>query len=113
MRLWFAVYLKKNHLHLMFVLTLSKFVNMQKLFFIVSFFIAAFQVKAQNADSVFIKKIADEILTNGKAYDNLRDLTKKIGGRLAGSPGMVKAEQWGMIVMKESGAENAWMHSEV
>ncbi len=82
---------------------------MQKLFFIVSFFIAAFQVKAQNADSVFIKKIADEILTNGKAYDNLRDLTKKIGGRLAGSPGMVKAEQWGMIVMKESGAENAWM----
>ena len=28
---------------------------------------------------------------------------------MAGSPGMVKAEQWGMIVMKESGAENAWM----
>ena len=76
MRLWFAVYLKKNHLHLMFVLTLSKFVNMQKLFFIASFFVAAFQVKAQNADSIFIKKLADEILTNGKAYENLRHLTK-------------------------------------
>jgi len=109
MRLWFAVYLKKNHLHLMFVLTLSKFVNMQKLFFIASFFVAAFQVKAQNADSIFIKKLADEILTNGKAYENLRHLTKQIGGRLAGSPGMVKSEQWGMIVMKESGAEKASM----
>ena len=93
----------------MFVLTLSKVVNMQKLFFIASFFVAAFQVKAQNADSIFIKKLADEILTNGKAYENLRHLTKQIGGRLAGSPGMVKSEQWGMIVMKESGAENAWM----
>lgn len=82
---------------------------MQKLFFIVSLFVTAFQAEAQNADSVFIKKLADEILTNGKAYDNLRHLTKQIGPRLAGSTGMVKAEQWGMIVMKESGAENAWM----
>lgn len=109
MRLWFAVYLKKIHLHLMYVLTLSKFVNMQKLFFVVSFFIAAFQLQAQNADSVFIKKMADEILTNGRAYENLRALTKNIGGRLAGSPQMVMAEQWGMKAMKESGAQNAWM----
>ncbi len=82
---------------------------MQKIIIGVTLFFMLGQVKAQNADSVFIKKMANEILTNGKAYDNLRDLTKKIGGRLAGSPQMVKAEQWGMNVMKESGAENAWM----
>lgn len=48
---------------------------------------------SQTEDSIFIKRISDEILTNGKAYENLRHLTKKIGARLAGSPGMVKSEQ--------------------
>ncbi len=64
---------------------------------------------AQNEDSVFIRKIADEILINGKAYDNLHYLTKKIGGRLSGSPQMVKAEIWGLKTMKESGADKAWL----
>lgn len=64
---------------------------------------------AQNEDSAFIRKISDEILTNGQAYENLRYLTKKIGGRLAGSPGMVKAEQWGLKMMQVSGADKAWM----
>ena len=56
-----------------------------------------------------IKRISDEILTNGKAYDNLRVLTKKIGGRLAGSPQMKMAEQWGEKLMKESGADKVNM----
>ena len=59
---------------------------------------------SQNEDSLTIKKISDEILTNGKAYENLHHLTKKIGGRLAGSPQMTMAEQWGEKVMNESGA---------
>jgi carboxypeptidase Q len=66
-------------------------------------------VFGQKEDSAFIKRISDEILTNGKAYDNLRYLTKQIGGRLAGSPGMVKAEQWGLKTMQESGADKTWM----
>lgn len=64
---------------------------------------------AQDDDSLFIKKVSDEILTNGKAYTNLRYLTKEIGARLAGSPGMVKSEQWGIKIMKESGADKAWL----
>jgi hypothetical protein len=75
---------------------------------VICFFLFA-SLKAQKEDSVFIKKISDEILINGRAYDNLRDLTKKIGGRLSGSPAMVKAEQWGVKVMQESGADKAWM----
>lgn len=66
-------------------------------------------VYGQKEDSALIKRISDEILTNGKAYENLRHLTKKIGARLAGSPGMVKSEQWGLKVMQESGADKAWM----
>ena len=78
------------------------------LFIATALFFTAYSF-SQNEDSIMIKKISDEILTNGKAYDNLRDLTKKIGARLSGSPQMVKAEQWGMQVMKQSGADKAWL----
>ena len=64
---------------------------------------------AQGEDSVFIKRISDEILTNGKAYDDLHFLTKQIGGRLSGSPQMVKAEQWGYKALQDAGADNVIM----
>jgi len=64
---------------------------------------------AQKEDSLMIRRMADEILINSKAYDNLRHLTKQIGARLAGSPGMVKAEQWGFKTMQSSGADKAWL----
>lgn len=74
------------------------------------FFLAIYSFAfAQNDDSLFIRRIANEILINGKAYDNLHYLTKKIGGRLSGSPQMVKAEQWGLKMMQESGADKAWL----
>ena len=77
------------------------------------FIILAFSIVSggfsQTEDSIMIKKISDEILTNGKAYDNLRHLTKRIGARLSGSPQMVKAENWGVQLMKESGADKAWL----
>jgi len=82
---------------------------MKKLLPLIIFSLALSVVKAQNEDSVFIRKLADEILTNSKAYDNLRVLTKQIGGRLAGSPQMVKAEQWGLKAMKAANADSAWL----
>ncbi|MDQ3278722.1 MAG: M20/M25/M40 family metallo-hydrolase [Bacteroidota bacterium] len=66
---------------------------------------------AQNEDSLFIRRMADQILQNGKAYDDLRVLTKTIGPRLAGSPGMYKSEAWGLKTMQEAGAENAWLQA--
>ena len=56
-------------------------------------------------DSAFIKMIADNVLTSRASYNNLYYLTKKIGGRLAGSPQMVMAEQWGAKALKEAGAD--------
>jgi carboxypeptidase Q len=82
---------------------------MKKLFFIILAFLTTILSFSQAGDSIMIKKISDEILTNGKAYENLRHLTKKIGGRLAGSPQMLLAEQWGEKVMKESGADKVIM----
>src|SRR5687767_5482370 len=66
---------------------------------------------AQQEDSLMIRRIADEILRNGAAYENLRYLTKQIGPRLAGSAGMVKSEKWGLKVMQENGADRAWMQA--
>ena len=64
---------------------------------------------AQSEDSLFIRKLADEILINSKAYPNLKVLTKEIGPRLAGSPGMVKSEKWGLRAMIEAKADSAWL----
>ncbi|HYM94078.1 MAG TPA: M20/M25/M40 family metallo-hydrolase [Chitinophagaceae bacterium] len=82
---------------------------MRKLVCLLFFFFISGAILAQKEDSLFIRQMADEILINGKAYDNLRVLTKQIGGRLSGSPQMVKAEQWGLKTMKQSGAEKAWL----
>src|SRR5688500_18290519 len=65
--------------------------------------------RAQNEDSLFIRSIADEILVNGKAYENLRTLTKQIGPRLAGSPGMVRSEAWGKETLEKQGADRVWL----
>jgi len=60
-------------------------------------------------DSLFIRKLADEILVNGKAYTNLHTLTKSIGGRLSGSPQTYKAEQWGRQVLQDAGADKVYL----
>jgi carboxypeptidase Q len=66
-------------------------------------------LNAQYDDSVFIRRIADEILVNGKAYEDLRVLTKQIGARLSGSPQMVKAEQWGLKTFQSLHPDKAWL----
>jgi carboxypeptidase Q len=60
-------------------------------------------------DSIFIRKIADEILVNGKAYDNLHTLTKTVGGRLSGSPQTYKAEEWGQKALRDAGADKVYL----
>lgn len=64
---------------------------------------------AQMSDSIFIKKMSDDIMGNGKAYENLRQLTKEVGGRLAGSPQMTKAENWGLETLKNLGADKVYL----
>lgn len=59
-------------------------------------------------DSLQFKKISDEILVNGKSYEDLRELTKNIGNRLCGSANYEKAADWAMEKLKEAGAEKVW-----
>lgn len=71
----------------------------------------AFVSNAQDLkqDSIFIKRISNNILSSNDAYENLWYLTKKIGHRLAGSQGMVKSEKWGLGLFKKYNADNAWL----
>ena len=63
---------------------------------------------SQADDSAMIKKITDDILLNGKAYDNLRTLCKSVGQRLSGSTGMYKGEAWGATALDNAGAEKVY-----
>jgi hypothetical protein len=81
---------------------------MRKLFLLM--FCWPFLTQAQiNQDSIRIKKMSDEIMTNGKAYDLLRQLTKQIGGRLAGSPQQQNAAIWGKRNMESFAPDKVFM----
>jgi carboxypeptidase Q len=82
---------------------------MKKFLSTITVLLFVFVANAQNEDSLFIRRIADEILLNGKAYDDLRVLTKQIGGRLSGSPQMVKAEQWGLKLFRSLNPDKTWL----
>lgn len=54
------------------------------------------------------KKISDEIMTNGRAYENLGELTKGIGPRFSATPGYAKAVEWAEKKFKEIGINMIW-----
>ncbi|MEO5984073.1 MAG: M20/M25/M40 family metallo-hydrolase [Ferruginibacter sp.] len=64
---------------------------------------------SQNKDSVTIKKLADEILLNSTAYENLRFLCKKVGPRLSGSPNAANAVLATAKMLKDAGADTVYL----
>ncbi|MEP7318861.1 MAG: M20/M25/M40 family metallo-hydrolase [Panacibacter sp.] len=77
-----------------------------KKFLLITFLVPAILNAQTSVDSAFIKTIADNIFVSRASYNNLHTLTKNIGGRLAGSPQMVKAEAWGYKALQDAGADN-------
>ena len=74
-------------------------------------FLAIFtlQVSGQQSDSLIIRKIFNEALTNSVAYKNLDVLVNTIGGRLSGSPEAAKAVEWAKDAMIKAGADTVWL----
>ncbi len=60
-------------------------------------------------DSVQIKKLADEVMTNSNAYKNLRFLCKDIGPRLSGSANALKAVYAGKKMLEAAGADTVYL----
>lgn len=84
----------------------------KKLFFLVSisFFVCGITA-AQTEDSIVIKKISNEILTNGTAYENLRYLCKQVGPRLSGSPQAQLGVEATFKMLKDAGADTVYLQS--
>jgi carboxypeptidase Q len=57
------------------------------------------------ADEKMLRSIYDAALTTSPAYEQLRELTTKFPGRLAGSKHLEGAVQWGESILKASGAD--------
>lgn len=64
---------------------------------------------AQNTDSIQIRKIYDEALSNGHAYKNLEYLCKKIGPRLSGSANAQKSVEWTKKLMEDYGFDKVYL----
>lgn len=71
--------------------------------------LCAFVSMAQKEDSIAIRKIANDVLINGKAYENLRYLCKKVGPRLSGSAGAQKGVEATARMLKEAGADTVYL----
>ena len=64
---------------------------------------------AQSNDSIFLRKIFDEALSNGKCYEDLRSLCKDVGARLAGSAQADMAVYWGEQKLKSYGFDSVYL----
>lgn len=81
---------------------------MKKLIYLLTGLLFSLSLTAQD-DSAMIKKITDEVLTNGKAYEYLRVLCKQVGPRLSGSPQAAKAVEVTKKMMEDLGADKVWL----
>jgi len=60
-------------------------------------------------DSIFLRKIYNEALTKGNAYEDLRSLCKDIGARVTGSAEAEMAVQWGKRKMESYGFDKVYL----
>ena len=72
-------------------------------------FVLINSVSFSNPDSLFIRKIYDEALENGQAYENLRSLCKDIGARITGSAEAKMAVIWGEKLLKSYNFDKVYL----
>ncbi|MFZ4522105.1 MAG: M20/M25/M40 family metallo-hydrolase [Bacteroidales bacterium] len=85
---------------------------MRTLFLFIAFCAVQFvnaPVFAQDGDSLVIRKIYTEALSNPVAYHNLDYLCNRIGGRLCGSPQAEMAVQWTKKVLEGMGLDTVYL----
>jgi hypothetical protein len=66
---------------------------------------AMFAAEDPAADAQMLRMIYTAALTTSPAYENLRELTTRFPGRLAGSPNLAGAVQWGRSLLEKTGAD--------
>jgi len=82
---------------------------MKKIIVAVTVFLSLNIFAQSKEDSIQFNRISTEILNKGKAYNELRDLTKNIGHRLSGSEAYEKSVQWAAQKLRDAGADKVWL----
>ena len=67
------------------------------------------QTPEKDADAVFIRKIYNQALTDGRCYPWLEHLSLRIGHRISGSMGAEKAVQWTRTMLDTLGLDTVWL----
>ena len=80
-----------------------------RLRFLIALLLLGIQNISAQEDSLAIRSIYDEVLTEGEAYENLRQLCKDVGNRLSGSEGAEKAVEWSKNKMESYGFDKVWL----
>lgn len=82
---------------------------MKKIILSATIFLSLNLFSQTKEDSIQFNRISTEILNKGKAYNELRDLTKNIGHRLSGSAAYEKSVQWAAQKLRDAGADKVWL----
>lgn len=77
--------------------------------FLIIFSVSIASPAQQNEDSLFIKSIYDNALTESPAYENLRTLCKDIGARITGSAEAKMAIYWGKQILESYGFDTVYL----
>lgn len=72
-------------------------------------FMMSINAQNQSDDALFIKKIYNQVLTDGACYDWLTDLSTDVGGRLAGSEGADAAVLFTKAIMDTLGLDQVYL----
>ncbi len=89
---------------------LQKNNNMRFLIILVSLLTLNFSnSQTSQENSVFINKIYDEALSNGKSYEWLDYLSNQIGGRLSGSINYERSVKWGKEELDLLEIDSVWL----
>jgi hypothetical protein len=73
------------------------------------FLVIGISAQAQISDSAMIAQLYREVLLNGTCYNELHDLCKNIGHRVAGSESADKAIVWGKERLQAMGADTTYL----
>ncbi|KAA9325997.1 M20/M25/M40 family metallo-hydrolase [Adhaeribacter soli] len=69
----------------------------------------ALVAEAQQTDSLIIRKLYSEALSNRSSYEQLRHLSTRIGGRLSGSVQAAQAVNWSKAEMEKLGLDRVYV----
>lgn len=72
-------------------------------------FFTLFGHAAKANDTLILKSMGDYMLTQSRAYENLRFICKQIGPRLSGSQGAAKAVEATARMLREAGADTVYL----